>query len=251
VVYANGTDWPGILAGAPPNRGILSAVAADGSHELWHVDTPLSPNISGVAVANGVVYFQSGLDVSLYALDAGTGHILARVPTGSLSSGPAISRGQIYVGTGDAVFPTFDPTLPIGTGSIVAVGLSDPAPAVGAIRSRVSAARPQVSIADATATPSGNGWVSLTFEVRLSAPSDRPVTVRYHTADGTARAGHDYRRAIGVVRFAPGETVKTVTVRVRADLVSGDAETFNVKLRRPTNALMGDAAGVGTIRRMG
>ena len=49
MVYANGTDWPGLLAGLPPNRGILGAVAADGSHELWHFDTPFSPNASGVA----------------------------------------------------------------------------------------------------------------------------------------------------------------------------------------------------------
>src|SRR5262249_16062586 len=30
VVYVNGSDWPGVLAGDPPNAGIVSAVAADG-----------------------------------------------------------------------------------------------------------------------------------------------------------------------------------------------------------------------------
>jgi polyvinyl alcohol dehydrogenase (cytochrome) len=123
VVYANGTDWPGLLSGQPPNRGILSAVAADGSHALWNFDTPSSPNISGVAVANGVVYFQSMLDGTFYALDAATGQLLARVATGGESSGPSISRGQIYLGTGDSAFPFLNPMLPLGAGSIVALGL--------------------------------------------------------------------------------------------------------------------------------
>ncbi|MCI0458748.1 MAG: PQQ-binding-like beta-propeller repeat protein [Gemmataceae bacterium] len=126
VVYANGTDWPAPIFGTdPPNRGVLSAVAADGSRELWHFDTRVSPNISGVAVANGVVYFQSMLDGTFYALDAVSGLPLAQVATGGQSSGPAVSRGQIYLGTGDTAFPFLDPTLPIGPGSITALGLPD------------------------------------------------------------------------------------------------------------------------------
>jgi polyvinyl alcohol dehydrogenase (cytochrome) len=124
VVYANGSDWPGVLLGEPPRRGILSAVAADGSHELWHFDTAFSPDLSGVAVANGVVYFQSTFDGTLYALDAVTGTLLKQVTTGGVTSGPAISRGQIYVGIGDATVHD-DPTGPLGHGAIVALGLPD------------------------------------------------------------------------------------------------------------------------------
>src|SRR5262245_4688392 len=124
VVYANGTDWPAPLFGTdPPNKGILSAVAADGSHELWRFETPGSPNISGVAVANGVVYFQS-LFGEFYALNADNGAMLTHLTTGGLSSGPAISRGQIYLGTGDATF-TFLSGQPLSPGSIIAMGLDD------------------------------------------------------------------------------------------------------------------------------
>jgi polyvinyl alcohol dehydrogenase (cytochrome) len=123
VVYVNGSDWPGVLAGEPPNAGILSAVAGDGSHELWRFETPFSPNISGVAVANGVVYFQSTFSGQFYALDAATGAVLAQVPSGGFTSGPAVSRGQIYLGTGDAAFTFLDPSRPILPGSIVALGL--------------------------------------------------------------------------------------------------------------------------------
>jgi polyvinyl alcohol dehydrogenase (cytochrome) len=125
VVYANGTDWPDVLLGEPPHRGILSAVAADGSHELWHFDTAFSPDFSGVAVANGVVYFQSTFDGTLYALDAVSGKLLKQVATGGVTSGPAISRGQIDLGIGDAVTPDRDPTVPLGHGAIVALGLPD------------------------------------------------------------------------------------------------------------------------------
>jgi len=240
VVFTNGTDWPGILGGEPPNRGILSAVAADGSHELWHFDTPFSPNASGVAVANGVVYFQSMLDGTLYGLDAATGAVLATVNTGGQSSGPAISRGQIYLGTGDAAF-TFLTGQPLGPGSIVAVGLPN-----NHIR---SATAPRISIGDATVTPARNGWVKLTFQVTLSEPSTRPVTVRFSTANGTAQAGRDYRPVSGVIRFAAGQMAKTVTVLVRANLVSGESETLRVKLRQPTHAVLDDAEGIGTIVR--
>jgi hypothetical protein len=124
VNYTNGSDWPGVFAGLPPNLGVLSAVAADGSHELWHFYTPGSPELSGVAVANGVVYFQSMLDGTLYALNAKTGALLAQVKTGGETSGPAISRGQIYLGTGDAAFTSINPVAPLSPGSVVALGLS-------------------------------------------------------------------------------------------------------------------------------
>jgi hypothetical protein len=84
-----------------------------------------------VAVANGVVYFQSMLDGTLYALDAKTGAELAQVKTGGQSSGPAISRGQIYLSTGDAAFPYLNPTEPLGPGSVVALGLNGPREAPG------------------------------------------------------------------------------------------------------------------------
>jgi polyvinyl alcohol dehydrogenase (cytochrome) len=124
VVFANGVDWPNVFTGGPPLGGSLTAIAGDGSHQLWHAVTP-APDMSGVAVGNGVVYFQS-IDGNLYALDAGTGAQLARVFTGGQESGPAVSRGQVYVGTGDILTSLFIPYLPAGPAAIVALGISDP-----------------------------------------------------------------------------------------------------------------------------
>jgi polyvinyl alcohol dehydrogenase (cytochrome) len=153
VVYANGTEWPDLFAGGPPKRGILSAVAADGSHELWHFDTPFSPDLSGVAVANGVVYFQSSFDGTLFALDARTGTVLAQVVTGGQSSGPAVSRGQIYLGTGDTAFPGFIQGLPLGPGSIVALGLGAGHLSGPSVAPRLSAGLPSGGTPAAAAAP--------------------------------------------------------------------------------------------------
>jgi hypothetical protein len=56
------------------------------------------------------------------------------------------------------------------------------------------------------------GGPTFTFLVGLSAAYDEAVTVNYTTADGTALAGVDYAGASGSITFAPGETVKTITI---------------------------------------
>jgi len=121
TIYANGVNWPFVYVGGPPLGGSLTAISGDGGAILWQFHTS-APNLSGVAVANGVVYFQS-MDGSLYALDCRTGALLAKVETGGQVSGPAISRGRIYLGTGDILSSLFDPFRVPGPGSIVALGV--------------------------------------------------------------------------------------------------------------------------------
>lgn len=120
TVYANGTHWPRVYVGGKPRGGTLSAIAGDGSHSRWRFHTP-KPNLSGVAVANGVAYFQS-INGLLYALDARNGKRLARVNSGGQMSGPAISRGHIYLGTGDILYSLFHESASPRPGSIVALG---------------------------------------------------------------------------------------------------------------------------------
>jgi polyvinyl alcohol dehydrogenase (cytochrome) len=122
IVFANGINWPGINAGEAPVAGDLIALSGDGSQELWRFTTPSSPDVAGVAVANSIVYFTSSFAQKLYGLSAATGAKLVEVPLSLVSySGPAISRGQIYVGTGDAV-QAFGAAQSL-PGAIVALGL--------------------------------------------------------------------------------------------------------------------------------
>jgi polyvinyl alcohol dehydrogenase (cytochrome) len=122
VIYANGIEWDPFNPASFP-RGHLFAFSADTLLEEWHFETPGSPNITGVAVANGVVYFQSLFDGNLYALDAITGAQLLALPVGPSLSGPAVSNGRVYMGIGDAIFRPVLGGQPALPGGIVAIGL--------------------------------------------------------------------------------------------------------------------------------
>ncbi|MBC3883462.1 hypothetical protein H8K35_18905, partial [Undibacterium sp. LX40W] len=53
---------------------------------------------------------------------------------------------------------------------------------------------------------------------------------------------------IGSVVFAPGETVKTITVPITNDRVYEGGETFTVNLTNPTNVTIGAGASIVTIK---
>ncbi len=104
-----------------------------------------------------------------------------------------------------------------------------------------------LSIADVTVVEGFEGTVAADFLLTLAPTSDQTVTVRFHTADGTATAGSDYLAASGVLTFSPGQTQKTVTVEVSGDIEVESDETFFVDLVEPNNAGIADDRGVGTI----
>jgi subtilisin family serine protease/subtilisin-like proprotein convertase family protein len=106
---------------------------------------------------------------------------------------------------------------------------------------------PRLSIGDVALAEGNSGTTQATFTVRLSNAIDRPVTVHYATADGTATAGNDYDAPSGTVTFNPGDVSKTVSVAVRGDTVDEPDETFFVNLSDADNATIADGQGVGTI----
>lgn len=85
------------------------------------------------------------------------------------------------------------------------------------------------------------------FFVSLSRPSSGGVTVNYATADDSALAGSDYRAATGTLAFAPGETVKTVIVKLLDDGQAETDEFFRLALSNPSGATLADGAGTATI----
>jgi hypothetical protein len=104
-----------------------------------------------------------------------------------------------------------------------------------------------VSIGDVTVTEAQSGKVNADFTVTLSQPSSQTVTVTFNTVDGTAVDGADYNGVTGTITFAPGETSKSVSVSVNADVDIENAENFQVVLSNPVNAGIGDGIGAGTI----
>ena len=104
---------------------------------------------------------------------------------------------------------------------------------------------PGISVADARVQEAPGAVLS--FRVTLDAAQASAVSVRYATANGTAVAGADYVAASGAVRFAPGQTAKTVAVRVLEDAHDDTGETLTLKLSAPFGAQLSDAQAVGTI----
>ncbi|MBD2663840.1 SCP-like extracellular protein, putative [Richelia sinica FACHB-800] len=107
--------------------------------------------------------------------------------------------------------------------------------------------QPHIFINNVLATEGNSGSSNAIFTVNLSRASSQVVTVNYATANQTASAGSDYSRTTGTLTFNPGETQKTINVAVLGDTASEADENFLVNLANPTNGMIGDSQGVGTI----
>ncbi len=127
-VLTNGIDWLGLPKGSlsgvwlrhPPSGGRVTAIQPDTLKEHWRherdqltlqrYDDPAVLHIvgdpvgSGIAVANDVAYFTTTMSSQLVALDVRSGEVLVEIPLGPVWSGPSVSRGRVYVGTGNIFF---------------------------------------------------------------------------------------------------------------------------------------------------
>lgn len=107
---------------------------------------------------------------------------------------------------------------------------------------------PSLFINDITVAERAGQPTNAVFSVRLSTPSERPITFRYSTTNGTAVAGAEYTATNGVLLMAPGQTNVFLTVPLRGNPPSQGFKTFAVALAFATNAVLGDARGVCTLR---
>jgi hypothetical protein len=108
-------------------------------------------------------------------------------------------------------------------------------------------ALPVLSVSDVSVAEPPSGTRPAVFKVTLAPASSQAVTVAYATADGNAAAPGDYLTVSGTLTFAPGERSKDVSVTLNSDALVEPDETFLVNLANPTNAVLADARGVGTI----
>jgi polyvinyl alcohol dehydrogenase (cytochrome) len=132
TVYTNGIDalWLASLEmpmppGGPVTAGRVTAISADTRTERWRHERPKVAKLggpppkavytdvgdlvgSGIAVANGIVYFTGVASGKLVALNAATGSVLKEIDLGPVWSGPSVSRGRVYIGTGNTQFSPAD-----------------------------------------------------------------------------------------------------------------------------------------------
>jgi outer membrane protein assembly factor BamB len=97
------------------------ALGLDTKTERWRHERPRIPTIggpppksvykdvgdpvaSGIALANGVVYFTAVASGKLVVLNAESGSLIKEIEIGPVWSGPSVSRGRVYVGSGNTLF---------------------------------------------------------------------------------------------------------------------------------------------------
>ena len=115
---------------------------------------------------------------------------------------------------------------------------------------------PTISIDDYSAAEGNAGAKSFAFIVRLSAPSDAPVSVDFSTVEGDTEYGSassaatgdtDFVFTSGTATFAAGQTSTILSVIVNGDRDAELDEAFAVELSGATGTHLADAHAVGTI----
>jgi hypothetical protein len=108
---------------------------------------------------------------------------------------------------------------------------------------------PLIRVNDVSVVEGNSGTTPATFQVTLSAPNNRPISVDYATRAGSATVtDNDYTPATGTLTFAPGEVTKSITVSVIGDQKAERDETFALVLSPPVYGTIQRGAGTATIR---
>ncbi|WP_307781255.1 Calx-beta domain-containing protein, partial [Rhabdothermincola sediminis] len=106
---------------------------------------------------------------------------------------------------------------------------------------------PGFAIGDVSITESDQGDLNANVTVRLSGPAAVASQVQYRTIARTATAGVDFAQKTGTLKFGIGEVAKTVTVKIKPDLLAEADESFTVELRNPVGYPIQDPLGTVTI----
>ena len=109
---------------------------------------------------------------------------------------------------------------------------------------------PAISVEDASAS---ENETTIEFTVSLERPNTgNAASVDWATSDdgstAAATSGVDYTAASGTLNFDIGETEKGVIVTLLDDEMDEDDETFNLVLTNPSELILGDDTGTGTIK---
>jgi glucose dehydrogenase len=132
AIYTNGIDISLMGTSAdpsarfhPPTGGRVVSIGLDTRKENWRHERPRVKTVggtkdrpaftdvgdpvgSGIALANGVAYFTTTVSNKLVALDTASGKMLKEIDLGPVWCGPSVSRGRVYVGSGNILFAPFN-----------------------------------------------------------------------------------------------------------------------------------------------
>ena len=238
-----------------------NATIADGSGLGTITDDDAAPTLSvnDVTVVEGNAGTTTAtFDVTLSAasgktatVDWTTGNNSATQPSdytagsGTLTLVPGDSSESIVVTVNGDVLDELDETFGITLSNPGNATISDGS-GVGTITD--DDAVPTLSVNDVTVVEGNAGTATATFTATLSAASGQTVTVTWATADDMVIQPADYTASWGLLTFVPGDTGETFGVTVKGDIVAELDEIFQVLLTSPSNAVLGDPQGSGTIQ---
>jgi hypothetical protein len=114
----------------------------------------------------------------------------------------------------------------------------------------VAGPAPTVTLATGPTLEEGSsGPTAFNFTVNLSTGYSLPVTVSFHTSDGSATvANNDYQAVSSSLVIPAGATSGTITVNVNGDTQYEPDETFTLTLTGATNGTLGSpVTATGTI----
>jgi len=188
----------------------------------------------------------ANLDVHAYILDSFGAVVAVSNPKGAIdaSFNLTVSPGTYYLhvegtGEGDPLVEGYSKYGSLGQYTVTFSGIQPPPDAV------------LVSIGDVLIQEGNLGQTIARVTVNLSHASEQVVTVGYRTQDGTATIGDsDYVaiRSGTILTFAPGETSKTIQVRVVGDKKYEQDENFLVLLSNGSGGyVVGSGIGVCNI----
>jgi hypothetical protein len=243
-----------------PTNAILTVAQATGT--LVNDDLP-SVSVSEVSLVEG----NSGtsranfvVKLSAAALKAVTVKYATSNGTATAGSDYIATSGTLTFASGETsktVFVSVVGDTDVESDENFQVNLSDPTNAIlGANQEQgatpgqgiiVNDDLPEVSIGDTTVTEGDLNTVDASFMVTLSQTPVKTVTVKYATAEDTAKAGSDFKATSGTLTFAPGTKSLSVVVPIVGDILAENTEAFSVNLSDASGATLIDAIGLGTI----
>jgi subtilisin family serine protease len=252
-----------ILTTARPTSSMTGMVVTGGRLDTaaaLNAAPPIDVSISGGSIAEGNTG-TSGLAFTVRLAAAAASTVTLNYAT---ANGTATAGSDYVAQSGVLAFAPGETTKVITVdilGDTVVeanetftVGLSGPSTnariavgsGTGTVTNDDAAVVPALAIAGVSAA---EGQGTFLFTVTLSEANASTVSVRFATVNGTARSGRngDYLATSGTLSFAPGETTKTVAVKINNDSIVEANETFTVQLSSAVNATIATAKATGTI----
>jgi large repetitive protein len=238
----------GVLSGTPTQRGsysfsVRSQDNIGGFVIKGYTGTVQNPTLSispANATAGQGVAFSQALTAS-----GGVAPHSYLLETGSFPAGISISSAGVISGTTAAAVGPYPVTLRVTDASTGPGSYFE----LESFTLNVSAL-PSLSINDVSITEGNAGTQVMTFTVTRTGTTASAAGFSFSTADSTATtADSDYVLASGTGSIPSGGATGTTTVSVT---INGDAkfennESLFVNLTAPTNAVITDAQGIGTI----